>query len=182
MATLDSAPDGLLARRAADGDEHAFSVLVRRHAPYLRAFARRLGAFEGDADDAVQEALIAAWKRLPELSDPDHVRSWLTTIVSRKVVDRARSRKDAQPLHLAPEPVVLADGPEQAAVAGSQLEALGRVVRGLPDELRHVWVLREVSGASYEDIAERLGVTPSTVRGRLARARTTVIEQMQEWR
>jgi RNA polymerase sigma-70 factor, ECF subfamily len=182
MTALDTAPDGLLARRAADGDEVAFGVLVRRHAPYLRAFARRLGATEGDADDAVQEALITAWQRLPELAEPDHVRSWLTTIASRKVVDRARSRRDAQPLDLAPEPVAASPDPERAAVAGSQLDALGRVVAGLSDELRHVWVLREVAGLGYDEIAERVGASASTVRGRLARARATVIEQMEEWR
>ena len=55
-------------------------------------------------------------------------------------------------------------------------------VEGLPEDLRVVWVLREVGGHSYDEIAVEVGETPATVRGRLARARKTVLERMQEWR
>lgn len=64
----------------------------------------------------------------------------------------------------------------------SQLEALSRVLAALPEALRTVWVLREVRGASYEEIAADVGECPATVRGRLARARARVLEAMEEWR
>ena len=91
MPPLSSATDAFLASRAADGDQIAFAVLVRRHAPFLVAFATKLTGSRADADDCVQEALITAWRRLPDLADPEKVRSWLTTIVSRKVTDRMRA-------------------------------------------------------------------------------------------
>lgn len=94
-SSLQDAGDGILAERAADGDARAFEVLVRRHAPYMRAFAIRLTGSRADADDAVQEALITAWDRLPTLEKPDRVKSWLLQIVSRKSIDRIRARRPA---------------------------------------------------------------------------------------
>jgi RNA polymerase sigma-70 factor, ECF subfamily len=180
MATLATATDAILAARAADGDQLAFGVLVRRHAPFLVAFATRLVGSRADADDCVQEALITAWKRLPELSDPAKVRAWLTTIVSRKATDRLRARRAADPLDDDAYPA--RDDPERSAVTASQMQALSRVLGELPDDLRVVWVLREVSGASYDEIAETTGDPPATVRGRLARARRIVMDRMEEWR
>jgi RNA polymerase sigma-70 factor, ECF subfamily len=180
MAGLASAADAMLAARAADGDQIAFGVLVRRHAPFLLAFATRLVGSRADADDCVQEALITAWKRLPELTDPSKVRAWMTTIVSRKATDRLRRRKSVDLLVDESHPST--DDPERAAVVSSQMQALADVLAQLPDDLRVVWVLREVSGYSYEEIADTVGDGVPTVRGRLARARKIVIERMQEWR
>ena len=183
MTALDSASDALLARRAADGDEAAFAVIVRRHAALLRAFATRLVSSSADADDAVQDALITAWERIGELDDPSKLRSWLLTIVSRKATDRARSTRPTDPLDEWPEPVSTADaGPEAMAETSEQLTALRGVLDALPDEQRQVWVLKEMGGLSYDEIGERLGVTATAVRGRLARARAAVLEQMTAWR
>ncbi|TPW77443.1 RNA polymerase sigma factor [Schumannella soli] len=181
MSALDDAADALLAQRAADGDEIAFAVLVRRHAGYLRAFAIRLTRSGADADDVVQEALITAWRRLPELREPAKVRGWLATIVARKATDRIRSRRETDPIDEI-DPAAVTDGPEERAVLSSQLQALAAAVDTLPDEVRVTWTLREISGASYDEIAERLEVPVSTVRGRLARARAHLLEQMMEWR
>jgi RNA polymerase sigma-70 factor, ECF subfamily len=180
MSALASAPDAVLAARSADGDQVAFGILVRRHAPFLVAFATRLTGSRADADDCVQEALITAWRRLPDLEDREKVRSWLTTIVSRKATDRLRRRRPVDPVD--DEAIVAVDDPERAAVASSQMQALSRVLAGLPEELRVVWVLREVSGYSYDEIARDTGESAATVRGRLARARRQVLEGMEEWR
>lgn len=181
MADLSLASDALLAQRSADGDTAAFAVLVRRHAPYLRAFAARLTGSSADADDAVQDALIVAWDQLSNLEDPAKVRSWLTSIVSRKATDRIRSRRPSSELdeeRAAPE----TGGPEERAIAASELGALSAVLARLPEGQRQCWLLKEVAGYSYEEIAERLGESTTVVRGRLARARATVIAEMEVWR
>ena len=180
MISLASATDAFLASRAADGDQIAFGVLVRRHAPFLVAFATKLTGSRADADDCVQEALITAWRRLPDLSDPAKVRSWLTTIVSRKATDRLRARKISEQID--EEMVSVGDDPERSVVASSQMDALKKVLAELPEDLRVVWVLREVGGHSYDEIAAEVGEAPATVRGRLARARKLVWDRMQEWR
>lgn len=186
MPALEDAPDGILAQRAADGDELAFAAIVRRHAPYLRAYVIRLTGSSAEADDAVQDALITAWERLGELKEPDRLRSWLTTITSRKATDRMRGRRPDAPIDdlaaTGSEVAADASGPEERAVAASGLDALAQVLAGLPGDQREIWVLKEVGGLSYEEIAERTGEPLSTVRGRLARARATVLEQMEGWR
>jgi len=180
MTSLETASDGLLAQRSADGDTRAFAILVRRHGPFLRAYATRLTGSSSDADDAVQEALISAWDQLDTLRDATKVRSWLVSIVSRKATDRIRARRVSDEL----DDDVPADGatPEQAAVASSRLEALSVVLASLPDGQRQCWVLKELGGYSYEEIGERLGMTPTTVRGKLARARATMVTGMEAWR
>ncbi|NEM91618.1 RNA polymerase sigma factor [Galbitalea soli] len=182
MTTLGTASDELLAGRAADGDTAAFAVLARRHGPYLRAFAIRLTGSSADADDAVQEALISAWRALPGLADRSKVRSWLLSIVSRKATDRIRARRPSDELDEELPDSDDSNSPEERAVAQSRLDALARVLASLPEGQRQCWLLKEVGGYSYEEIAEELGLTVAVVRGRLARARVTVIREMEEWR
>ena len=74
------------------------------------------------------------------------------------------------------------DDPERSVVASSQMDALKKILGELPEDLRVVWVLREVGGHSYDEIAVEVGESAATVRGRLARARKTVLERMEEWR
>ncbi len=181
VAALDSAPDALLAQRAADGDEVAFAVIMRRHGPYLKAFATRLLRSNSDADDVVQEAFIQAWRRLPDLQEPAALRAWLTTMVSRKTTDRIRSRKQSDPLEDIEIPD-LAGGPEDHALGSDKMRALARVLDTLPRDQRQIWLLREVAGHSYTEIAERLDMPVPTIRGRLARARAHVLDGMSEWR
>jgi RNA polymerase sigma-70 factor (ECF subfamily) len=180
VTALPTASDALLVARAADGDTSAFAVLVRRHAPVLRAFAVRLTGSIADADDVVQEALIAAWSALPRLEDGAKIRSWLLSIVSRKATDRLRTQRPSNELDDSLEDV--ATGPEERAVSSSRLDALSAVLATLPDGQRQCWVLKEVGGLSYDEIGMELGMSPATVRGKLARARATVVREMEEWR
>lgn len=178
---LSVATDLVLAERSADGDEIAFAVLVRRHGPYLKAFATRLTGSAADADDVVQDALIAAWAQLATLAEPAKVRSWLTSIVSRKATDRIRARKPSSELD--EQRAQLAElGPEHRAIESSQLDALSGVLSRMPEGQRECWILKEVGGYSYEEIAERLDTTIAVVRGRLARARATLVTEMEVWR
>ena len=181
MSALEQAGDGILAQRAADGDPTAFEVLVRRHGPYLRAFAIRLTGSTADADDVVQEALIAAWRQLSTLEDTSKVRAWMASIVARKGTDALRSRRPADELD-DERPGDDDAGPERQAVASSRMDALSAVLASLPEGQRQCWVLKEMGGYSYEEIADRLDLTPATVRGKLARARVTVVKEMEAWR
>lgn len=180
---LESAPDALLAQRAKDGDERAFGVLIRRHSPFLVAFATRYLGGSSDADDVVQEALIAGWRQLDELRDPARIRSWLATSVARRATDvlRTRARRDVRPLPDEERPS-LAPLTEAVAEGRAATRALGDVLAALPQDQREVWLLREMAELSYDEIAERLDIGVATVRGRLARARGAVLAAMEEWR
>ncbi|WP_260855829.1 RNA polymerase sigma factor [Curtobacterium sp. 9128] len=168
--------------RSADGDAAAFGVLIRRYGPLMRAYAARiLGHGDGEADDAVQEASLLAWQRIDRVEDPDRVRTWLFRIAANKALDRLRRRHPHLDLEAVPEPSTERPVDEVVAVR-MQVDALAAVVQNLPDAQRAVWVMREIGGASYAEIAEQTGLSAASVRGLLARARRAVLERMEEWR
>jgi len=179
---LADAPDALLAERAGDGDVAAFETLARRHGPLMRAYSRRLMSSVAEADDVVQESLITAWKEIGNLRDGAAVKAWLMRIVGHRAVDAGRRRKSHGTITDQPEPIDKAPGPEQSAVTGSARQALSRALAGLPEEQRRCWILKEYGGQSYEEIAQTLGISAASVRGRLARARTTLVTELEEWR
>ena len=178
---LDDAADSFLVERASDGDVASFEALARRYGPLMRGYARRLTGSTADADDAVQETLLQAWNLLGELQDGDAVKPWLMRICGRKSIDLIRKRK--YPVSLDDvEPSDLALGPERAVEQDHQMRSLVAALKKLPGEQRHCWVLKEMGGQSYEDIAETLDITTDSVRGRLSRARTTLMKEMEDWR
>ncbi|WP_203758670.1 RNA polymerase sigma factor [Cellulomonas chitinilytica] len=179
------APDEVLARRAALGDRGAFAAVVDRHGPAVYRYARRMLDDPRDTEDCVQEAFAAAWTSLPHFEGRSSLRTWLFAITAHKVrsLQRRRSRT-ALPLPFAPDDEVdlRAVDPESSAEGTDLLEALHRALRELPSGQRSTWLLREVEGLTYDQIAEVSGTTASTVRGQLHRARAHLIRRMEAWR
>jgi RNA polymerase sigma-70 factor (ECF subfamily) len=178
--SLSDADDRTVASRAADGDIRAFEVLMRRYGSLMNAYAARI-VRPSDTEDVVQDTFVTAWQELPNLENLASVRSWLITIVTRKSVDRLRSRREQVSIddHDVED---TSDGPEAAAAATSLDEALAQVLAGLPEDQRRCWVLREIAGYGYQEIADELGIPVSTVRGLLARSRRTLVREMEAWR
>lgn len=181
-AALSEASDELLARRAADGDIAAFEDLVRRYGTMMRAYARRVLGSSDDVDDVVQEALVQAWTQIGRLRDTAAVRPWLMRITGNRALDVLRRRKLHTPIEHHPGLPAPGPGPEAAALAGTRTQALERALAALPEDQRRCWILRELSGQSYDDIAEALNISRATARGRLARARATLANEMEDWR
>ena len=179
---LDDAADQIVAGRAADGDVTAFAVLVRRYTPMMRAYSRRILNGGTEVDDVVQDAFVTAWQRLPELSDPARVKSWLMRIVGRKALDRIRASRPQLSVDVVEPPAPAHTSPPRVVEARAGVGALGAALHTLTDAEREAWVLREVGGHSYDEIAAELDVPVSTVRGLLARARKHIIVRMEEWR
>ncbi|AJM78306.1 RNA polymerase sigma 70 [Rathayibacter toxicus] len=179
---LEAASDALLAGRSAEGDVRAFEVLVKRHHSILRAYAWRLTGSSTDASDAVQNALITVWARLPQLKEPASVRSWMMRIVSRASVDLLRQRHPTDDVDALEHPVAREPGPCESVEQSHAMEALAAALAQLPESQRQCWLLREVGGESYGGIAEHLRLTPTAVRGKLARARESLVAAMEDWR
>ncbi len=178
-------PDEVLARRAGLGDRRAFAVVVDRHGPALYRYARRMLDDPRDTEDCVQEAFSAAWASLPHFEGRSSLRTWLFAITAHKVRSLQRSRpRTAMPLPFAPddEEDRHAVDPERSAEATELREALDAALRELPPGPRSTWLLREVEGLSYDQIAEVAGTTTSTVRGQLHRARAHLVRRMEAWR
>ncbi|GGH62196.1 RNA polymerase sigma factor [Rothia aerolata] len=177
-----TASDSLLCDRAGSGDNTAFQILIQRYAPLMRAYAIRLLGGTSDADDVIQETLIKAWKKIDTVQEPSKVKSWLMTLTNRTAIDHIRSRKVTSELDEVLESADNSISPEQNAIQGSQLGALNELLRRLPAEQSQVWTMREVGGFSYKEIAQTLQISEASVRGRLARARGTLIDGMDAWK
>lgn len=178
---VTSFSDTTLCERAASGDTHAFQQLIRRYAPLMRAYAIRLTGSTSDADDVLQETFIKAWEKIDTLNNPDKVKSWLMTLTSRKAIDLIRARKLTVDLDAAVGTIHSGLTPEENAITDSQMIHLSEVLKTLPLEQQQVWVMREVGGSTYKEISDTLKISEATVRGRLARARATLVRGMEGW-
>lgn len=179
---LDSLPDAVLCERAVDGDPMAFEVLARRYGPMMRGYALRLTGSTADADDAVQETLIHAWDHLDELRDGGAVKSWLMRICGRRSIDIVRRRRDHADADALADVPDSRPTPESATVASSGIRSLAEALEKLPEEQRQCWVLKQTGGLSYEEIGAQLGISAESVRGRLARARASLMKDLEGWR
>ncbi|MEU2391424.1 sigma-70 family RNA polymerase sigma factor [Streptomyces sp. NPDC007369] len=176
--------DKVLAVRASEGDEEAFAVLVRRHSGRLLALARHLLGNRADAEDAVQDAFLSAWRRLPEFRHGASFSTWMYRIVANRCLNTMRQRRRPLPLDSVPEPAAAdADSsPPRVAESDAAAAALSQALLELRPELRVCWVLRELHGLRYDEIAQVVGSSEQTVRGRLFRARRALTEAMGPWR
>ncbi|MCF3121001.1 sigma-70 family RNA polymerase sigma factor [Streptomyces arenae] len=174
----------MLAVRAAEGDEEAFERLVQRHAPGLLRLATRLLGSRTEAEDAVQESFVSAWRKMPEFRRDAQFGTWMHRIVTNRCLNVLRARRPSVDLDTVPEPPAPEHevSPARAAEAHAAVADLGRAMEGLSAEQRVCWVLRELNGLSYEAIAETVGIKPEAVRGRVFRARRYLTEAMAAWR
>ncbi|MEU6854415.1 RNA polymerase sigma factor [Actinacidiphila alni] len=175
----------MLVARASEGDDEAFEILVRRHTPDLLRLARRLLGSDAEAEDAVQDAYVSAWRRLPEFRRTAAFSTWMYRIVTNRCLNVLRARRPTQPLEsMTVEPAAPEhrSSPARAAESAAAVEALHRALAGLTPEQRACWVLRDFHGLTYDEIAAAVGIGEPAVRGRIFRARRYLTEAMATWR
>jgi RNA polymerase sigma-70 factor (ECF subfamily) len=177
-------PDGLLAVRAAEGDEDSFAVLVQRHGRPLLALARCMLGNPHDAEDAVQDAFVSAWRRLPEYHHSAEFRTWMYRITVNRCLTMRHRRQPPLPLDAVAEPAAgdVWGQPARSAEQHAATAALSRALGDLDAGQRLCWILREVQGMSYKEISHVTRSSEQTVRGRLFRARRSLQEAMGPWR
>ncbi|KND28732.1 RNA polymerase sigma factor [Streptomyces acidiscabies] len=182
--TRSDTDDALLAVRAAEGDEDAFAVLVQRHAPSLTRLATRLLGTGTEAEDAVQDAFLSAWRRLPEFQGRSSFGTWIYRIVTNRCLNVLRSRRPTAPLEEAKD-VAAAEyitSPARITEGRSAVRELREALDLLTAEQRACWVLRELDGRSYEFVAEAVGISEEAVRARVFRARRCLTQALGAWR
>jgi RNA polymerase sigma-70 factor (ECF subfamily) len=174
------ADEAALARAALAGDQGAFATLVRRYSGALFNQAYRMLNDAHEAEDAVQEVFLRAYRRLDTYDAERRFVTWLLSIGSNYCIDRLRRRRSNwQSLDEAafavpsPEP-----GPEHAALRNERRWAVQRALQRLPETYRTVTVLRYWHDLSYLEIAAALGLTEATVKTRLHRARKQIAEAL----
>jgi RNA polymerase sigma-70 factor (ECF subfamily) len=204
MEKLTTEEESTLLARARDGDERAYEALIGGHRNELHAHCYRMLASVHDADDAVQDALIRAWRGLPGFESRSSIRTWLFKIATNASFDllKKRSRRelpiergrrievggtpgdalyDAGWIEPYPDRFVEAGekSPHARYEARESVElAFIAVIQYVPPLQRAVFILREVLGFSALETAELLETTVAAANSSLQRARAALADRM----
>jgi RNA polymerase sigma-70 factor (ECF subfamily) len=189
LAELD---DKALLAAHVDGDPAAFGVLFGRHRDRMWAVALRTTGDPEDAADALQEALIAAFRRAGSYRGEAAVTTWLHRIVVNACLDRIRRRKVrlADPL---PDDVdeyagrgstitAAPDDPEEAALGSERRSAVLVALQTLPVDQRAALVLVDMEGYSIDEAAEILDCASGTIKSRCSRGRAKLLPLLAAYR
>jgi len=166
------------------GSEKAYGELLRRHGGRLLAVARRILRSDDDALDAVQDALIQAFRNLESFAGQSQISTWLHRITVNAALMRIRRRRSRpeEPIE-ALLPSFVEDGhstvefrdwgesPEVALAREEVRTAVREAIDRLPESYRTVLVLRDIEELDTADVAELLGISANAVKIRLHRAR-----------
>lgn len=175
--------DEELLRRSAGGDRDAFAQLAGRHQASLYRFALRSCGGERDAEDALQDGLLAAWRGAATFRRDSAVRTWLFQVLVHACRRRQRRRSGEPSRHDPVEQAGEIPGPEShpdERLAARQVgEAIDAALAAMPEEAREVLVLRDVDGLSGDETAAALGLSLAAMKSRLHRARLELKERVE---
>jgi RNA polymerase sigma-70 factor (ECF subfamily) len=169
--------------------ELEFQALSQRHCDEIYRYALGLLGSQADAEDATQEALLRLWNHLPRLN-LFNIRAWLFRTTRNYCLDQIRRRSRVVTPNVDLDETVedwpdeVAVDPSFAADSSCQLEQARKALLKLPETLRSVFVLYEVNGLRYREIAATLGIPINTVKVDLMRAReklSKLIHKEESW-
>ncbi|GLZ81137.1 RNA polymerase sigma factor SigM [Actinorhabdospora filicis] len=174
---MEEPSDAELLRRHLIGDREAFGELFRRHRERLWAVSLRTLGHPEDAADALQEAMISAYRGAAKFRGDSAVTTWLHRIVVNACLDRVRRNKVRATVPLpegGPEPVAPDGDPAHVATTLAVEQALS----ALPFDQRAALVLVDMMGYPVGETSSILGVPEGTVKSRCARGRTRLAEML----
>ncbi len=174
MAAQDD--EASLLDRARLGSPQAFADLVSRHRGAAWGVCLRITGNPHDAEDALQNALIAAWHHLDRFRGDARFSTWLHRIAANAALAVVRSRRDIPGHHQLPD----RGSPVDDFAAYDESDRIQAALRRIPEDFRVAFVLREYGGLTYDEIARHQGIPVQTVKSRLNRARRAVAELLTE--
>ena len=191
-ATAGSAtPDPELAPLIASGDEEAFRVLMRRYNQRLYRTARAILRDDAEAEEALQEGWLQAYRAMGSFRGDAQLSTWLTRIVANEALQRRRkNRRTAEVIPMSVDDEAAGTpameqrdenpsaAPEIEALRGEMRRIMEARIDKLPDAFREVFVLRAIEEMSVEETAAALGIPDATVRTRFFRARSLLRESL----
>ncbi|MGH0032582.1 MAG: RNA polymerase sigma factor [Myxococcota bacterium] len=181
--------DEEVVERIRAGERGLYDVLMRRHNQRLYRAVRAILRDEGEVEDVLQDAYLAAYRKLSEFEGRARFSTWLTRIAVNRALDRRRRRARVVVLNPqegddgvdhgdTPSWGGPAEDPERQSARRELARLLQDAIDELPATFRPVYVLREVEGLSVQETAASLGIEPGTVKTRLHRARGLLRERL----
>jgi len=169
--------DGELVRLVLSGDRERYGALVERYREEFGRLARALVGDPDTADDALQEAFIAAYRNLGRCRDPDRFKVWLYRIVANCCHD-ARRRRPTVPIDDVDPPS--RERTDARLEAGELAATLQIAMEALTPEQREAFVMKEIEDKSYEEMTTLLGLKIDALRMRVHRARDVLRQRLGE--
>src|SRR5687767_5124408 len=178
VAPSERPTDTELIARILSGDRRAMETLMRLHNRTLFRTARAILRDDAEAEDAVQEAYLQAYRKLSTFRGESKLSTWLVRITANEAL--MRRRRNSRPAEAAEqhEAVSEAPGPQDDAERAQMRRLLEAHIDALPDGYRAVFVLRAVEELSVEETAAALDIPDATVRSRFFRARGLLRESL----
>lgn len=167
-------PDPAILRKAQQGDERAFAIILRAYETPVYNYILRLSGDKALAEDLLQEVFLRVFQGLPKFSLRCKFTTWLFQVTKNRVLDELRAR-DRRPLSAVNiDDIAPLESLDQPAEQVETIDALWRAIEALSVDLKMALLLRDVVGLSYNEIAESLEVTLATVKWRIFKAREDV--------
>jgi RNA polymerase sigma-70 factor (ECF subfamily) len=183
--------DEQLVRVAQAGDNRAFDELVRRYQNKVYRLSYKILRHEDDAAEALQDAFLSAYRGLRNFKVESTFSTWLYRIATNASLMKYRKRRDnhvsleqSQAPSEDAEPLQLPDWSAQPAeelLTAETREVMEEGIQRLPEELRTVFVLRDIEGLSNAEVAEILELSVAAVKSRLHRARIALRERLNRY-
>jgi RNA polymerase sigma-70 factor, ECF subfamily len=176
--------DAELLRRHVAGDSEAFGELFRRHRDRLWAVALRTACDPEEAADALQDAMVSAFRRAADFRGESAVTTWLHRIVVNASLDRMRRRAARPAVPVADEQAfeaLAAQGSDAARATDTKLD-IDAALRVLPPEQRTALVLVDMLGYSVNDAAAIMNTSTGTIKSRCARGRARLLPHLAHLR
>lgn len=169
-----SADEGGIVARARSGEQAAFAELVERHRTAAWSVCLRITGNRHDAEDALQDALTAAWLHLDRFRGDSRFGTWLYRIAANASLAVVRRRRE-----VTVGEVPVADFERDLAVEIAARDQIQAALAGLPAIFREALVLREIADLTYQEIASHQGVPVQTVKSRLNRGRAALAQALR---
>lgn len=161
-------PSAALAEAARAGDREAFARLYGLYAPLVHGVLLARVPY-GEVSDLVQDVFLVAFRKLGTLRDCSRFGPWVAMIARNRAMDFHRRSRATEELH---------EGMEQAARPSAEAAEALEIIRSLPEAYRETLVLRLVEGMTGQEIAERTGLQPASVRVNLHRGMKLLREKL----
>lgn len=165
------------------GDQSAFESLFREHYAALCGFARKLVVDPAVSEELVQDLFVQLWEKKATLSPEISLRSYLFTATRNSCLNHlkhvaVRSRHED---HVRQQPPGLAADPSEAVQLAELQSRLGLAIDALPDRCGEIFKMSRFEGLKYDEIAERLQLSPRTVEVQIGKALRLLRDALAEW-